>query len=133
MFLLLRRQYALAHTSFPILGVCPTGALMKFQPAVHKVSMALDAKDVKKIAFLARLDISEAEVAASAASLSRILGLIEQMNAVDTKAIAPMAHPQDAALRLRDDRVTEPDQRDKFQAIAPATEAGLYLVPKVIE
>lgn len=95
--------------------------------------MALDAKDVKKIAFLARLDISEAEVAASATSLSRILGLIEQMNAVDTKAIAPMAHPQDAALRLRDDRVTEPDQRDKFQAIAPATEAGLYLVPKVIE
>ena len=95
--------------------------------------MALDAKDVKKIAYLARLDISEAEVAASTASLSRILGLIEQMNAVDTKAIAPMAHPQDAALRLRDDRVTEPDQRDKFQAIAPATEAGLYLVPKVIE
>lgn len=95
--------------------------------------MALDAKDVKKIAYLARLDISEAEVAASTASLSRILGLIEQMNAVDTKAIAPMAHPQDAALRLRDDRVTETDQRDKFQAIAPATEAGLYLVPKVIE
>lgn len=95
--------------------------------------MALDAKDVKKIAYLARLDISEAEVAASTASLSRILGLIEQMNAVDTKAIAPMANPQDAALRLRDDRVTETDQRDKFQAIAPATEAGLYLVPKVIE
>lgn len=95
--------------------------------------MALDAKDVKKIAYLARLDISEAEVAASTASLSRILGLIEQMNAVDTKAVAPMAHPQDAALRLRDDRVTETDQRDKFQAIAPATEAGLYLVPKVIE
>ena len=95
--------------------------------------MALDAKDVKKIAYLARLDISEAEVAASAASLSRILGLIEQMNAVDTKAVAPMAHPQHAALRLRDDRVTETDQRDKFQAIAPATEAGLYLVPKVIE
>ena len=95
--------------------------------------MALDAKDVKKIAFLARLDITDAEVATSANSLSRILGLIEQMNAVDTKAIAPMAHPQDAALRLRDDRVTEPDQRDKFQAIAPATEAGLYLVPKVIE
>jgi len=55
------------------------------------------------------------------------------MNAVDTKTVAPMAHPQDAALRLRDDRVTEPDQRDKFQNIAPATEAGLYLVPKVIE
>ena len=71
--------------------------------------MALDRKDVKKIAHLARLQISEAEVAASTESLARILGLIEQMNAVDTKAVAPMAHPQDAALRLRDDRVTEPD------------------------
>ena len=95
--------------------------------------MSLERKDVKKIAHLARLEISDAEVATSTESLTRILGLIEQMNAVDTKAVAPMAHPQDAALRLRDDRVTEPDQRDKFQAIAPATEAGLYLVPKVIE
>lgn len=95
--------------------------------------MALDRKDVSKIAHLARLDISEAEVAAATESLSRILGLIEQMNAVNTQGVAPMAHPQDAALRLRDDRVTEPDQRDKFQEIAPATEAGLYLVPKVIE
>lgn len=97
------------------------------------VFMSLDKKDVIKIAHLARLDITEAEVAATTESLSRILGLIEQMNAVDTRAVAPMAHPQDAALRLRDDRVTEPDQRDKFQKIAPATEAGLYLVPKVIE
>ena len=95
--------------------------------------MALKREDVKKIAHLARLEISETEVVASTESLTRILGLIEQMNAVDTKAVGPMAHPQDAALRLRDDRVSEPDQRDKFQAIAPATEAGLYLVPKVIE
>ena len=95
--------------------------------------MALDRKDVTKIAHLARLDISEDEVAAATGSLSRILGLIEEMNAVDTKGVAPMAHPRDAALRLRDDRVTEPDQRDRFQQIAPATEAGLYLVPKVIE
>ena len=95
--------------------------------------MALDRKDVSKIAHLARLDIDEAELAAATESLSRILGLIEQMNAVNTQGVAPMAHPQDAALRLRDDRVTEPDQRDKFQEIAPATEAGLYLVPKVIE
>jgi aspartyl-tRNA(Asn)/glutamyl-tRNA(Gln) amidotransferase subunit C len=95
--------------------------------------MALDRKDVSKIAHLARLDIDEAEVTAATESLSRILGLIEQMNAVNTEGVAPMAHPQDAALRLRDDRVTEPDQRDKFQQIAPATEAGLYLVPKVIE
>ncbi len=95
--------------------------------------MALDRKDVTKIAHLARLDISEDEVAAATGSLSRILDLIEEMNAVDTKGVAPMAHPRDAALRLRDDRVTEPDQRDRFQRIAPATEAGLYLVPKVIE
>ena len=95
--------------------------------------MALDRKDVSKIAHLARLDIDEAEVTAATESLSRILGLIEQMNAVNTQGVAPMAHPQDAALRLRDDRVTEPDQRDKFQQNAPATEAGLYLVPKVIE
>ena len=95
--------------------------------------MSISRQDVIKIAHLARLDITEAEVAATHESLSRILGLIEQMNAVDTRAVAPMAHPQDASLRLRDDRVAEPDQRDKFQRIAPATEAGLYLVPKVIE
>ncbi len=95
--------------------------------------MSLNRQDVSRIAHLARLDITEAEVSASAESLSRILGLIEQMNAVDTRNVAPMAHPQDASLRLRDDRVSEPDQRDKFQQVAPATEAGLYLVPKVIE
>ena len=70
--------------------------------------MALDRKDVSKIAHLARLDIDEAELAAATESLSRILGLIEQMNAVNTQGVAPMAHPQDAALRLRDERVTEP-------------------------
>ena len=95
--------------------------------------MSLNRQDVTRIAHLARLDITEAEVATTTESLSRILGLIEQMNAVDTKHVAPMAHPQDASLRLRDDRVSEPDQRDKFQQVAPATEAGLYLVPKVIE
>lgn len=95
--------------------------------------MSLTRQDVAKIAHLARLDLTESEVAATAESLSRILGLIEQMNAVDTTSVTPMAHPQDAALRLRDDRVTEPDQRDKFQQVAPAAEAGLYLVPKVIE
>jgi aspartyl-tRNA(Asn)/glutamyl-tRNA(Gln) amidotransferase subunit C len=95
--------------------------------------MSLNRQDVIKIAHLARLDITESEVASTAESLSRILGLIEQMNSVDTGTVAPMAHPQDVALRLRDDRVTEADQREKFQAIAPATEAGLYLVPKVIE
>ncbi len=95
--------------------------------------MSLDTKQVQKIAHLARLKITADEARTYAESLSRILGLIEQMNAVDTTNVAPMAHPSDAALRLRPDAVTEGDQRDKFQAIAPAVEAGLYLVPKVIE
>jgi len=95
--------------------------------------MSFSRQDVIKIAHLARLEVTEAEVVATTESLSRILGLIEQMNAVDTRDVAPMAHPQDAALRLRADQVTEPDQRDKFQQVAPAAEAGLYLVPKVIE
>lgn len=95
--------------------------------------MPLDALQVKKIAHLARLKITEQDAQAYADSLSRILGLIEQMNAVDTAAVAPMAHPSDKALRLRADTVTETNQREKFQAIAPKVEAGLYLVPKVIE
>lgn len=95
--------------------------------------MSLNTEQVKKIALLARLQVTPAEAERFAESLSRILGLIEQMNAVDTKNVEPMAHPSDAGLRLREDAVTEPNQREKFQAIAPAVEAGLYLVPKVIE
>jgi aspartyl-tRNA(Asn)/glutamyl-tRNA(Gln) amidotransferase subunit C len=95
--------------------------------------MSLNREQVRKIAHLARLHITEQEAVAYADSLSRILGLIEQMNAVDTAGVAPMAHPNEAGLRLRADAVTETDQRDKFQKIAPAVEAGLYLVPKVIE
>ena len=95
--------------------------------------MSLDRGQVRKIAHLARLHITEQEAEAYAETLSRILGLIEQMNAVDTTGVVPMAHPNEAGLRLRADTVTEPDQREKFQKIAPAVEAGLYLVPKVIE
>jgi aspartyl-tRNA(Asn)/glutamyl-tRNA(Gln) amidotransferase subunit C len=95
--------------------------------------MSLDTTQVHKIAHLARLRITAEEASAYAESLSRILGLIEQMNAVDTSGVEPMAHPSDSPLRLRADEVTEPNQREKFQAIAPAVEAGLYLVPKVIE
>lgn len=95
--------------------------------------MSLTRPEVEKIAHLARLAITEQELDGYAGSLSRILGLIEQMNAVDTHGVQPMAHPQDAGLRLRADEVAEADQRGKFQAIAPAAEAGLYLVPKVIE
>ena len=96
-------------------------------------AMSLDTTQVRKIAHLARLRISSGEAQHYAEELSRILGLIEQMNAVDTSGVEPMAHPSESALRLRTDEVTEPDQREKFQAVAPAVEAGLYLVPKVIE
>ena len=95
--------------------------------------MSLNREQVRKIAHLARLHITGSEADAYADSLSRILGLIEQMNAVDTAGVAPMAHPNEAGLRLRADAVTEADQREKFQKIAPAVEAGLYIVPKVIE
>lgn len=95
--------------------------------------MSLDTTQVRKIAHLARLRITDDEARLYAESLSRILGLIEQMNAIATDRVEPMAHPSDAALRLRPDEISESDQREKFQAIAPAVEAGLYLVPKVIE
>ena len=97
------------------------------------IPMALNRQEVSRIAHLARLHITEPEAALYAETLSRILGLIEQMNAVDTAGVAPMAHPNEAGLRLRADVVTETDQREKFLALAPAAEAGLYLVPKVIE
>lgn len=95
--------------------------------------MTLERKDVENIAHLARLAISEADIPEYARNLSNILALVEQMGAVDTSGVEPMAHPLEAAQRLREDTVTETDQRERFQAIAPAVEAGLYLVPKVIE
>jgi len=95
--------------------------------------MSLDAKEVEKIAHLARLAISAADVPEYARNLSRILDLVEQMNAVDTDNVTPMAHPLELSQRLRPDQVTESDQREHFQAIAPRVEDGLYLVPKVIE
>jgi aspartyl-tRNA(Asn)/glutamyl-tRNA(Gln) amidotransferase subunit C len=95
--------------------------------------MSLDSDEVKKIAHLARLEIREQDTSAYAGSLSSILGLVEQMNAVDTGGVTPMAHPLEMGQRLRPDEVTETDQRDNFQAQAPATANGLYLVPRVIE
>ncbi|MGH1538429.1 MAG: Asp-tRNA(Asn)/Glu-tRNA(Gln) amidotransferase subunit GatC [Gammaproteobacteria bacterium] len=95
--------------------------------------MSISPEEVLKIANLARLQIKQDEVEQYANDLSSIINLVEQMNAVDTKDILPMAHPLDATQRLREDRVTEENQRDKFQTIAPSAEKGLYLVPKVIE
>lgn len=95
--------------------------------------MSLTAGDVKKIAHLARLAMPEEEVALYLPQLSNILSLVEQMNQADTSHIEPLANPLDASQRLRPDVVTEHDQREAFQAIAPNVEAGLYLVPKVID
>ena len=95
--------------------------------------MSLTRQDVEKIAHLARLAITEEELVNYTDRLSTILKLVDQLQAVDTQGIEPMAHPLDVNQRLRPDVVTEPNLREKFQQIAPATEAGLYLVPKVIE
>jgi len=95
--------------------------------------MSLEKKDIEKIAHLARLEIDPGDVPAYARNLSGILELVEQMNQVNTDGVQPMAHPLKMSQRLRTDLVTESGQRDKFQQIAPQVEAGLYLVPKVIE
>ena len=95
--------------------------------------MALERSDVEKIAHLARLGLSEGEIPQTTATLNNILGLIDAMQAVDTAGIEPLAHPLEATQRLRADAVTEQNQRDTYQAVAPAVESGLYLVPKVIE
>jgi len=95
--------------------------------------MSLGPDEVKNIAHLARLNIDAKDIDEMAKNLSSILELVEQMNAIDTTDVKPMAHPQDIAQRLRADEVLEQDQREHFQRIAPQTEAGLYLVPKVIE
>lgn len=95
--------------------------------------MSLGPDDVKQIAHLARLQIDEQNIDGYASSLSNILDMVEKMNEVDTTDVQPMAHPMDVAQRLRADEVLEQNQRDAFQAIAPKTENGLYLVPRVIE
>lgn len=104
--------------------------------------MALSIEDIKKVAHLARIDISDTDANATLTKLTGILDLIEQMQAVDTKGIQPMSHSQDLSQRLRDDVVTKTNLRDEFQKNAPtlgngsneqAVADGLYLVPKVIE
>jgi aspartyl-tRNA(Asn)/glutamyl-tRNA(Gln) amidotransferase subunit C len=93
----------------------------------------LSLDDVRRIAELARIEVPEERVAALQHDLNGIFGLIEQMRAVDTTGVEPMAHAIDLTQRLREDRVTETDQHELFQSAAPRVEEGLYLVPKVIE
>ncbi len=95
--------------------------------------MSLSLTDVEKVARLARLAMNDQELQAAQTQLNNIFGLIAEMQAVDTTGVAPMSHSQDLAQRLREDVVTEPNQREAFQAVAPQVEQGLYLVPQVIE
>jgi aspartyl-tRNA(Asn)/glutamyl-tRNA(Gln) amidotransferase subunit C len=96
--------------------------------------MAFSPDDVDRIAHLARIEIEPCDTEQTLAQLTGIFGLIEQMQLVSTDGVESMAHARDVTLRLRDDKVTEPNQRAAFQkGIAPQVEAGLYLVPKVIE
>lgn len=95
--------------------------------------MSIDVDEVKKIAKLACLNVADADVESYATNLSNILDLVAQMNAVDTRGVTPMSHPFDVEQRLREDEVTELNRRDEFQAIAPKTQDGLYLVPKVLD
>lgn len=95
--------------------------------------MSLSLEEVRRIAMLARIEVTDAEIPSVQEKLNGILGMIAEMQSVDTTGVEPMAHAQDLAQRLRPDLVTETDQRAAFQAIAPETENGLYLVPKVIE
>ncbi|RDL45761.1 Asp-tRNA(Asn)/Glu-tRNA(Gln) amidotransferase GatCAB subunit C [Marinomonas piezotolerans] len=95
--------------------------------------MSLDKQDVQKIAHLARLSLSDSDAEQYKDSLTSILDLVAQMQSINTDGVEPLAHPLEAKQRLRDDIVTEENRRDAFLANAPQTEAGLFLVPKVID
>jgi aspartyl-tRNA(Asn)/glutamyl-tRNA(Gln) amidotransferase subunit C len=95
--------------------------------------MTINAEDLHKVAHLARLSIEPEATARYTQALSSILSLVDEMQAVPTDGVQPMAHPMDATQRLRIDEVTETNQRETLQRLAPATEKGLYLVPRVVE
>lgn len=95
--------------------------------------MTISEQDLARVAELARIRLDPATVTEVTRRIGNILGMIDRMQAVDTRAVSPMAHPLDTVQRLRPDEVTEPDRRADFLAIAPVSEEGLYLVPRVIE
>ena len=95
--------------------------------------MTISIADVHRIAHLARIEIDTVQAEEVRAKLDLIFGMINELNAVDTAGVVPMAHAQDVALPLREDKVTETDRHALYQTVAPAVEDGLYLVPKVIE
>ena len=95
--------------------------------------MALTLDDVKRVAHLARVAIDDAEARSAQAQLNDVFKLVAEMQAVDTRSVAPLSHALDLVQRVREDAVTESDQHASFQSIAPQVEGDLYLVPKVIE
>jgi aspartyl-tRNA(Asn)/glutamyl-tRNA(Gln) amidotransferase subunit C len=124
--------HALWLTTF--FNTLKNSCMIPYWPYLNKVfTMSLTNADVRKVARLARLAMSETEIESARTQLTGIFDLIAEMQAVDTTGIAPMSHAQDLSQRLREDVVTEADQRELFQSIAPQVEAGLYLVPQVIE
>lgn len=95
--------------------------------------MSIEQDEIEKIAQLARIRIADDEIGEITQRITEILGMVDQLQAADTKGVTPMANPLDNVQRLRPDKITETNQREAFQAIAPAVENGLYLVPKVID
>ncbi|MFO7788492.1 MAG: Asp-tRNA(Asn)/Glu-tRNA(Gln) amidotransferase subunit GatC [Halospina sp.] len=95
--------------------------------------MSISRDKTEQVAWLARIQLEDSEKEALEGKLSDILGMVDQLQAADTDGITPMAHPLDATQRLRPDEVTETNQRERFQAVAPETQDGLYLVPRVVE
>lgn len=93
----------------------------------------MDPAEIHKLADLAKIEIDEGHIAEVTARISDVLALVDKLQAADTRDVTPMAHPLDAVQRLRADQVTEANRREDFQAIAPESEDGLYLVPKVID
>ncbi len=116
-----------------MMALCAMGRYNRLFFSLEFKFMALSQDDVRKVAFLARLRIEDTDVTRYAAELTNAMELISNMEQADTDAVQPMAHPLHCTQRLRADDVTAKDERAKFQALAPKVEAGLYLVPQVIE
>ena len=110
-----------------------TAPLLPRQPSPVKNTMAIEQDELEKIAELARIRIAPDQIGQLTQRITEILSMVEQLQAVDTGDVEPMANPLDAVQRLRADEVTESNRREAFQAIAPAVENGLYLVPRVVE
>lgn len=108
--------------------------MIPYRSRFHTVfTMSLSPQDVEKVARLARLAMTPAEIETARNQLNGIFGLIAEMQAIHTEGVEPMSHSQELTQRLREDVVTETNQREAFQAVAPQVERGLYLVPQVIE